>query len=79
MRPRKSPYPRLADALSVTPDMIYKLRRGDLRVPAGRAMQLERVTGIHRDLWLFPEDFGDPWSEWEKVGFQILSDERKAA
>jgi len=71
MRPRRSPYPRLAEAAGVTPDLIYKLRRGDLRVSSLRAMQFERLTGVHRDLWLYPEQFGSPWEAWEKAGFPV--------
>jgi len=50
----------LANKLDVHVDTLYKAKR--FRYMSKKlAKELEAVTGIKRLMWLYPDEFGDPW------------------
>jgi hypothetical protein len=44
------------------PDTLIKARRKGSTRP-DTAKELERITGIDRRKFLYPDEFGDPWPE----------------
>ena len=52
--------PELAKLLKVHEDTLYKAKRNKA-VSKKLAVELERITGITRLRWLYPNEFGDPW------------------
>ena len=50
----------LAIKCKVHPDTLYKAKRLGY-MSKGLSKKLEAITGIKRLMWLYPEDYGDPW------------------
>ena len=50
----------LANKLKVHPDTLYKAKRNG-SMSKRLAKKLEAITGIKRLMWLYPDEFGDPW------------------
>ena len=50
----------LAKACNVHIDTIYKERRNG-HMSRKMAKKLEAITGINRLMWLYPDEFGNPW------------------
>lgn len=52
--------PELAKQCGVKPDTLYKAKR-DRYTSKKLAKKLEEITGVKRLMWLYPEEYGDPW------------------
>ena len=53
--------PELAKALNENDDTLYRAKRNKA-VSKRLARKIEDETGIHRDMWLYPDDYGiDAW------------------
>ena len=50
----------IAKQLDVHPDTLYKAKREGY-MSKKLAKKLESITGIKRLMWLYPDEFGDPW------------------
>ena len=50
----------IANQCGVIPDTIYKAKRFGY-MSKRLAKKLEAITGIKRLMWLYPEEYGDPW------------------
>jgi hypothetical protein len=50
----------LAKELNVHLDTLYKAKRkGHMSRKLSR--ELEKITGIKRLMWLYPDEYGNPW------------------
>ena len=50
----------LANKCGVIPDTLYRAKRKGY-MSKKLAKKLEGITGIKRLMWLYPDEFGDPW------------------
>jgi hypothetical protein len=50
----------LAKQCKVHPDTLYKAKRKG-SMSKSLAKKLENITGIKRLMWLYPDEYGDPW------------------
>ena len=50
----------IAKQCGVIPDTLYKAKRLGY-MSKKLAKKLEAITGVKRLMWLYPEDYGDPW------------------
>lgn len=50
---------KVAEALGCTEDCIFKKERGDRPISLKDAKALEKLFGIDRRFWLYPEEFSD--------------------
>lgn len=44
------------------PDTLIKARRAGSTKPE-TAKELERITGLDRRMFMYPDEFGDPWEK----------------
>jgi helix-turn-helix protein len=56
----------LAKAADVHVDTLFKIKRGVSKPSLKLSEILEEITGISRIRWLFPDKYGDPWTELEQ-------------
>ena len=54
----------IAKQLNVHPDTLYKAKRMGY-MSKKLAKKLETITGIKRLMWLYPDEFGNPWKLME--------------
>ena len=57
----------LAKMADVHVDTLFKIKRGASNPSLKLSILLEGLTGIDRTKWLFPEKYGDPWTELDKI------------
>jgi hypothetical protein len=55
---------QLSKILQVHCDTLYKSKKNQY-TSKKLAKKLEKETGIHRLIWLYPEEYGDPWKLYE--------------
>lgn len=53
----------LSERAGVHIDTLFKIKRNVTRPSPKLAKRLEEITGINRDKWLYPDEFGNPWEE----------------
>ena len=57
----------LAKKVGVHIDTLFKIKRGASSPSADLAKRLEDETGIDRNKWLYPGEFGNPWDELNQL------------
>ena len=55
--------PILSKQLKVHIDTLYRIRRGERRPTVKLALMMEKATGVKAEAWIFPERYGDPFSQ----------------
>lgn len=53
----------IAEQADVHIDTIFKIKRGNSSPSPSLAKKLEKITGIDRLKWLYPDEFGSPWEK----------------
>ena len=53
-------FKELSKKLGVNIDTLYKAKRNG-HMSRKLAKKLEKETGIKRLMWLYPDEYGDPW------------------
>lgn len=58
----------LAEQIGVTRQAVHSWVTRERLISTKRAVQLEKLTGIPRESWAWPEKFGNEWLErWQKI------------
>jgi len=57
----------LAIKVRITRKHIGCIKTGDRNVGKSLAVRLEKITGISRTKWMWPERYGKPWAQLEKL------------
>ena len=57
----------LAKKMNVTRQYVGAVKNGNRNILKGMAERLEKATGISRGRWMFPERYGEPWTQLEKL------------
>ena len=57
----------IAEKVEITAQYLGLIRCGKRNTGKDLAKRLEKATGIHRSKWLWPDEFGEPWTQLEKL------------
>lgn len=57
---------KLADLAEIHVDTLFKIKRGTSLPSSKLSKKLEKITGIDRRKWLYPDEFGNPWTEFDQ-------------
>ena len=66
-----SPYTKLAKATGLSYSVYQKIAQRKIKPHPDHAKRLEALTGVDKLLWLYPEDYGDPFESWEREGYLL--------
>jgi len=56
-----------ANKVNITAQYLGLIRCRKRNAGKELSKKLEKVTGIHRSKWLWPNEFGEPWAQLEKL------------